>query len=159
MTVKIDDPEKMTATEHTIATCNSLLRGEISAVEVYEQAIEKFEEEPEIPSLRAIRTEHDNSAKQLEEFVLSLRGLPEVGSGAWGVTTHAIQATANFFGENSALRSLMQGEDIGRGAYLAALDDDNMLPEGKLLIRDRLLPRVNEHLSKLNQLLESLNES
>lgn len=141
--------------DHCIETCNSLLRGEISAVETYGQAIEKFSAEPETRDLAEIRIEHERAVQALRENVLSMKGLPEIESGSWGSTTKAIQATANFFGENSAIRSLQQGEEIGRAAYEAALEDDQVMANCKMLIRDRLLPLVNQHITRLQSLLDS----
>lgn len=151
------DPEYRANLEHCIDVCNSILRGEISAIEAYDKAIEKFPNEEETEILRQIREEHKISVRFLKENVLEMHGLPETNSGSWGSFTSAIQTTANFFGEESALRSLQQGEELGRSAYEDALADENVMPDCKRLMRDRLLPAVNQHISKLETISEALN--
>lgn len=146
-------------TEHCIDACNSLLRGEISAVETYGQAIDKYAEEPEIAILIRIQSEHQKADELLRDNILEMHGVPQTESGAWGATAKAIQAAANFFGESSAIRSLQQGEELGQSAYEAALDDDQVLPECKTMIRDQLLPMVNEHITRLENLNESASKS
>lgn len=141
--------------EDCIAVCNSLLRGELSAIETYAKAIAKFPQEPEIPSLEAIRDEHVNATLLLEENVRSMGGIPHSESGAWGVFAKGIQNAANLFGENSALQSLQAGEEHGRKEYLDALENEDVLPECKALIRDELLPRIDRHLAILKNLKKS----
>lgn len=155
MSTTTQDPIERSRTEHCIDLCNSLLRGEISAVETYGQAIEKYSDEPEIATLIRIQSEHQKAVELLRENVLSMHGMPETESGAWGATTKAIQAVADFFGETSAIRSLQQGEELGQAAYESALEDEDAMPECKLLIRDRLLPMVNEHIVRMEQLNEA----
>lgn len=96
--------------EHCVNVANTLLRGEISAVETYGQAVEKFREDPAVGELLRIRSEHEQAVQQLRNAVTELHGLPETDSGAWGAITKAIQATANLFGEDSATYSLKRGE-------------------------------------------------
>lgn len=87
--------------------------------------------------------------KRLRNHVVDLHGLPETSSGAWGGVTKAIQATANLFGEGSAVKSLQQGEQLGQKAYEDALGDDDVTPEVKEEIRNQLLPAVNDHINRL----------
>ncbi len=141
-----------------IDQCNSLLRGEISAVETYGQAIDKFSDETEVVILKEIRDDHRRAVAYLRDRVHSLHGLAETSSGTWGTTTKAIQATANFFGEDSAIRSLQQGEELGQQAYQSAINDPDLEEETRLLVRDRLLPLVNQHITRLETLSDSLSK-
>ena len=45
----------MTPNEQTIATCDTLLRGELAAIETYSQAIHKFPEDARMGCLNSIR--------------------------------------------------------------------------------------------------------
>lgn len=141
---------------HSIKACNSLLRGELSAIETYRQAIEKFDEEQGIIQLRTIEAEHKRSAFELREHILIMGGAPEVDSGAWGTLTHAIQSTANFFGEESAVVSLTPGEEIGKTAYENALQDEGMMQPAREIIQKRLLPRTAQHIATLEGLTDEL---
>src|SRR5690606_36892790 len=127
--------------------CNRLLRGEISAVETYGQAIEKFAGEPEVATLRRIQDEHRESVAKLKANVLTMGGTPDTDSGAWGTFAKGVEATAKLFGESSAVAALRQGEEFGIGLYEAALEDEDVLPECKTLITQQLLPKLRTHLS------------
>jgi len=135
-----------------IDVCNDLLRGELSAIETYSDTINKFPDEPEVMILRTIREEHIDSANRLRANVNSMGGDPDRSSGAWGGVTKAIQSTANFFGEGSAIASLKQGEEIGKSMYEKALENDDVLGECKEMIRSSLLPRVSSHILNLESL-------
>lgn len=139
-------------TSQCIDICNDLLRGELSAVETYSATIDKYSDEPEVMILRTIREEHIDSANRLRHNVKSMGGEPDLNSGAWGGVTKAIQSTANFFGEGSAIASLKQGEEIGKSLYEKALENDSVLPECKEMIRSSLLPRVSSHILNLESL-------
>ena len=140
------------AHEHCIEVCNGLLRGELSAIETYEQAIEKHSDSPAATELRRICSEHSRAANRITANVRQMGGEPEEGSGAWGVLANAVQGTANLFGAGSALESLKRGEESGRQDYQDALLDDDVMPECKQMIRDELLPPVIEHIASLERL-------
>ena len=52
--------------EECIKTCNSLLRGELSAVETYAKAIEKYPETPATAELTRIQSEHREVRKSID---------------------------------------------------------------------------------------------
>lgn len=136
-------------THHCIAVCNKLLRGELAAVETYGQAIMKYDTMPEADELRRIRIEHSRSAKMLASNVRALGGYPTPDSGAWGLFVSAVQGAANLLGEESALESLKQGEELGRKDYEEALQDERVIEEFRILIRTELLPPVMKHIAAL----------
>jgi len=111
-----------TPNEPCIKVCNSLLRGELSAIETYGQAIRKHSDSPAAERLRDIRSEHITAAKLLADNVREMGGEPETDSGGWGVFAKTVQGTANLFGPGSAIESLQKGEEAGRGDYESALD-------------------------------------
>jgi len=136
-------------TEKCIDVCNRLLRGERSAVETYNQAIDKFRGEPAAGPLSQLRDEHHDSVGVLEQNVRSMGGKPDDTAGAWGAVANTVQAAANLFGQNSAVEALESGEKSGKSDYESALEDPDVMPECKDLIRQTLLPRVEEHLQAL----------
>ncbi len=138
--------------DHCIAVCNGLLRGELSAVETYGQAIEKYAGSPVTDELRRIRSDHSRSATWLSANVREMGGEPENDAGAWGLFATAVQGAANLFGENSAIESLQRGEEAGRKDYQEALLDDDVMTNCKLMIREDLLPPIIEHLASLDKL-------
>lgn len=141
---------------HCIEVCNSLLRGEISAVETYGKAIERFASEVQVGELARIRAEHQRSVDALRENVLSMAGVPEIESGAWGVFANGVQSAANLFGDESALFSLKQGEEHGKNGYVAALEDQSVMGTCKDLIQHTLLPRVSAHIATLEKLSDDV---
>jgi uncharacterized protein (TIGR02284 family) len=135
-----------------IDVCNSLLRGERSAVETYDKTIEKYHDQPGIAELSRLRQEHTQATITLEQTVRSMGGQPDTESGAWGAFANAVQGAANLFGTNSALEALQTGEKSGKESYESALQDEDVITECKQLVRSDLLPRVNEHISTLERL-------
>lgn len=138
--------------DHCISVCNELLRGELAAVETYDQAIEKYADQPATEELQRIREDHSRAASRLAENVRNMGGEPETGSGSWGVFATAVQGTANLFGRSSALESLQKGEEAGSKNYQEALTDEEVMPECKEMIREQLLPPVIEHIACLEKL-------
>ncbi len=143
----------MSEHNHCIDICNRLLRGERSAVETYAQTVAKYPDEPIIVArLEAIRGKHARSVLALEENVRSMGGEPDVSSGPWGALAEVAQSTANILGIAAAIANLENGEKAGRGDYERALDDGEVMPACKELIRDRLLPPIAFHIAELETL-------
>jgi len=141
----------MTTTDPTIETCNALLRGEISAIETYTQAIEKFATTSTDTELERIRDDHQRNAFELRKFVTEIGGEPSTGSGAWGGFVQAIEGTATLLGESPALKILQTGECHGISQYENALADEDVSAAAKTLIRKILLPSLSSHLVVLQQ--------
>ncbi|BDS06801.1 hypothetical protein NT6N_18410 [Oceaniferula spumae] len=138
--------------EDCIKECNSLLRGELSAVETYEQAIDKFGHEGQGMPLRRIKEEHQASVRDLKDSITAMGGIPDDESGAWGTFATAVQGAANLFGDNSAVAALKQGEKHGENEYEEALEKDCIMPSCRSQIQTKLLPRVKSHISTLDSL-------
>jgi hypothetical protein len=66
-----------------IDTLNSLLRGELSAVDTYDQAMQKFEDTRLLADLQMIRQEHVEAEVILREKVLQIGGEPVESSEPW----------------------------------------------------------------------------
>jgi len=142
--------------DHCITVCNSLLRGELSAVETYGQALETYAETPAADELRRIRAEHAKSAARLSANVREMGGTPGKDSGAWGIFAVAVQGAADLFGATSALMTLQQGEETGRNDYKDALRDELVMPDCKQMISEDLLPPVMNHIVVLESLKQAV---
>jgi uncharacterized protein (TIGR02284 family) len=142
----------MSDKQKCIDVCNRLLRGEISAVETYDQALEKFQDEPGQSLLQKIRDDHEVSVSTLEEHIASMGATPDSESGIWGGFAQAVEGTAKMLGESPALKILRTGEEHGVQEYQDALSDDDVMEEIKSEIRSSLLPRLKKHLSLLQEL-------
>jgi hypothetical protein len=122
-----------------IVQLNSFLRGELSAVETYDQAIEKLGDEPAVRGkLENCRTSHQLRASLLCEEILRRGGEPAEGSGPWGAFAQIVEGGAKIFGKKAALAALEQGEDHGRDDYKAELD--SLSPDLRHFVEAKLLP-------------------
>lgn len=137
----------------TTDTLNSLLRGEISAVETYRQAEGKFEGESELTSLRQLRQEHEEAVSQLRRHIHQKGADASESSGAWGTFAQLVEGGAKLFGKSAALKALKEGEEHGINSYESALDDRDLPIDCQTLIRDTLLPRCRQHVHNLDQLI------
>lgn len=142
----------MNATHECIDVCNSLLRGELSAIETYSQALAKFVDDPARSSLEDIRFDHEASASRLRDHIAEMGAEPSTDSGAWGEFAKAVEGTAKIFGETAALEALERGENHGIDEYEKALRNPDVMDEIKTVIRARLLPVLTEHIAALKRL-------
>lgn len=140
-----------------IEQLNSLLRGEISAVETYEQAIRKVGEDraSDGTQLRAIAQEHGEHAQRIREEVRRLGGEPENSSGAWGAYAKTIEGVAKLFGDASALKALKEGEEHGLKDYREALDDVD--ESSRRLISEVLIPAQQRHITTLDAMMQRMS--
>ena len=146
-----------TAVDKQIDQLNSLLRGEISAVETYKQAIEKIEDEhtSDALALRAIAQEHGEAAQALRDEIQRMGGEADDSSGPWGAWAKVVQTTAKLFGDASALKSLKEGEEHGLKDYREARDDlDSVSRE---IVMDRLIPAQERHVQTLDGMIRKIN--
>jgi len=134
---------------------NTLLRGEIAAVETYDQAMPKFDGLPEAEELRAIREEHQKAVAALRDQVRSFGGEPAEGSGTWGTFALAVTGAARVIGPQTVLGALKQGEEHGTQEYLDALDNPEIADECRFLIRAELLPKCHAHVATLARMIEA----
>lgn len=106
-----------TNNEKDIKKLNSFLRGELSAVETYDQCIEKMSEPIVIEQLRRLRSSHEYRVTQLRQRIAALGGQPEQSSGAWGTFAKLVEGGAKVFGKSAAISALEEGEDHGKKDY------------------------------------------
>ncbi len=132
--------------------CNSLLRGELSAVETYRQALEKFDNETESHELRSLLGIHQKSVELLTDNVRKMGGKPATDSGAWGDFAKAVEGGAKILGDSAALSALKTGEEHGLNDYKRAIDNDDVMPECKAMITSTLIPRQNQNIARLEAL-------
>ncbi len=151
--------EHIPTTQADVDTLSGLLRGEISAVETYEQAIGKFAQ-PEHRTLSNVltrlRDEHARSVDVLRERVLAHGGTPPDGAGVWGVFANLVEGAAKLFGPQTALAALKQGELHGQEQYQKALEKRDLSAECRFLIRNDLLPKCQSHVTTVEQLIAQL---
>ena len=143
-----------THTDDEIRQLNSLLRGEISAVETYDIALKKLDDTTtaEATQLRSIAQEHGEAAQTLREMIREAGGQPETSSGAWGAWAKTVSSVASIFGDTSALKSLKEGEEHGAKDYRDALDD--LDPDCANVVSGTLLPANERHIQVIDSLID-----
>jgi hypothetical protein len=140
----------------TESALNSLLRGEISATETYQQALTKVGDEPGAEDLHRIHREHREAANMLRLHVRDHGAFPTHGSGVWGSFAKAMESVAKLFGDRSAVCTLREGEKQGCDQYRNALNNPSLAPDCKSLISSHLLPQTEEHVRALDRIIEKL---
>lgn len=141
--------------DSNVETLQRLLMGEISAVETYEQVIEKTADRGHANRLEAIAREHHDALDLLSGRILALGQTPETSSGSWGVWAKSVTGTSKAFGVRVAMKALKEGEEHGIKEYENALDTDDLDPETREVINKTLLPRQHAHIETLDELMRS----
>ncbi len=138
---------------------NTLLRGEISANEMYRMAIEKMIADEmgaaHVAVLRESQHEHLHSAEALRKRIVALGGTCESSSGAWGAWARVAQGTAQLFGDRAALHSLKDSEQL----TLKHLRENtgSLDAESLDLLEQHLLPAQERNLERVNYLIELMS--
>jgi hypothetical protein len=124
----------------TVDTLNTLLRGELSAIESYDKAMPAVRDQPSIRGdLQDCRASHESRVERIRLAILQLGGQPAGTSGAWGAFAKAVAGGAESLGWKAAVRALEEGEDHGLKEYKDALPKMN---EGlQRLISKELYPQ------------------
>jgi rubrerythrin len=152
-----DNPIAMNSSIDTPAdtsTLDSLLRGELSAIETYSQAIHKFPDAAFRDDLHSIRAEHQNNVGILRRLISGNDGDPPTSSGAWGTFAKAVEGTAAALSEGLALKALKEGEEHGISEYEEALEkEDGLDSQARAAIQGELLPSLREHVRTLEALI------
>ncbi|HET6980923.1 MAG TPA: DUF2383 domain-containing protein [Myxococcaceae bacterium] len=131
-----------TPNEDVLGKLNSFLRGEISAVETYRQAIEKIKDPAIRSQLQTCEQDHETRIELLRERITSLGGKPDQGSGAWGVWAKLLQGGSDLLGEKTALSALEQGEDHGLNDYRRDLDE--LDGDTRSWVESNILPKAEQ---------------
>ena len=84
--------------DKTVEALNSLLRGEISAVETYRQALEKLHHATSRTTIEDCLHSHESRVNLLTQQVAQFGGQPSQGSGAWGSFAKLVEGGAKAFG-------------------------------------------------------------
>jgi hypothetical protein len=144
-----------TTTTETISWLNRLLRGEVSAVETYEQSLSKCDKEACAGDLRHLLEQHREAASLLRQQLEQRNEPTSKDSGPWGTFAQLVTGTAKLFGTAATFRALKQGEEHGISEYESALRDDAVDLECRELILRTLLPRCRAHVQRLEALVEA----
>lgn len=143
------------ATKSSVEQLNSFLRGEISAVETYQLALEKIDHiSTTRDELLVNLKSHQDRVMMLQDAIRALGGEPATSSGPWGTFAKVVERGAKVLGEKAAVAALEEGEDHGLKDYKADLNDLDF--QARELVQQQLLPQqqvTHDRLSKLKHRL------
>jgi uncharacterized protein (TIGR02284 family) len=143
--------------EVTLKELNDLLKGEMTAVETYNQALGKLSQDLTARvDLKQCLASHSERAQRLEEIIRGLGGNPTKRVGLWGTLAKLIQGGAQILGDKAAIAALEEGEDHWLRNYQESLD--KIEPSTARRVRDELLPaqlRTHDTMSALKRLQSS----
>jgi len=134
-----------------IASLNSLLRGEISAVETYDHAITHIQDEA-VDDLIANRDCHSKRVDLLSNKIRDQGGEPDDGSGMWGALAKLVEGSAALINTKTVIAALEEGEDLGLAQYRkpGSLDSSSIQ-----LVQKVLLPRQQETHERMRMLKQA----
>lgn len=141
--------------QQSVEQLNRLLRGELSAIETYEQALQKVKDVSTTDTLRRIAEDHRSAADLLRQHVTLCGGTPDRDSGAWGVWARTVEGTATLMGDTVALKALKEGEEHGLKEYQDVAADDNLAFQCRNLIASDLLTRQRQHIGVLDRVMHA----
>jgi uncharacterized protein (TIGR02284 family) len=142
-------------TKSSVEQLNSFLRGEISAVETYQLALEKIDHVSTARDELLVNLKsHQDRVMLLQESVRALGGEPATGSGPWGAFAKVVETGAKVFGEKAAVAALEEGEDHGLKDYKDDMSDLDFA--AKALVQDKLLPQQQQTHDRLSALKKRL---
>lgn len=127
-----------TSNEQSVDALNELLRGEISAVETYRQAMVKLNESGNRVQIQDCHLSHEQRVAKLRDQVRRAGGTPSEGSGAWGALAKLIEGGATVFGDKAAVAALEEGEDHGLKLYRDNIHKLDLA--ARQLVESELLP-------------------
>jgi demethoxyubiquinone hydroxylase (CLK1/Coq7/Cat5 family) len=140
--------------QKNVEQLNSFLRGEISAVETYRQAIEALKSSTYGSRIAECKRSHEQRVAILTEEIRRLGGTPAESSGAWGAFAKAVEGSAAALGEKAAIAALEEGEDHGNADYKR--DVSKLDPEVRAVVEQRVIPlqiRTHAEMSALKKQL------
>jgi uncharacterized protein (TIGR02284 family) len=135
---------------------NALLKGELSAVETYNQALPKVENKEIASLLSDCLASHEKRVGQLTDAIKGFGGTPEADSGVWGSWAKVLSGGASVFGDDATLAALEQEEDAQSSDYEWRLV--RMHGDHRNLVKEELLPEQQRYRSMLSQLLNDENK-
>jgi len=136
-----------------VEALNTLLVGEMSAVDTYNQALEKVGQEDGADLLKMHLSDHEKAVKNLKTAISSRGGVPATSTGAWGTWAETVVGSAKILGDEAALKALKEGEEHGFDEYNEALKENHLNTAEKEMVKNDLIPAQQRHIKNLDMLM------
>jgi hypothetical protein len=138
--MRTDTDAMTTDANAVVGILNKLLRGELSAVETYRQALERLTNSACFTDLTENHRSHQQRVEMLRNQIARMGGTPATGSGPWGGFARLVEGGAKLFGEKAAIAALEEGEDHGLKLYRDRTDLDKLDVATREFVMSSLLP-------------------
>ena len=129
-----------------------LMRGEISAIEAYDKALENLDNASYRAKLTDIKTDHEKTSLELSALMDSKGYEVEKESGAWGSFVENFVGASSYAGDNVMLKSLKQGEEHGRRQCANLLESEHISQDTKKIVENMFKNRIEGHINTLERL-------
>jgi len=139
--------------KEAVSELNDVLKGEISAIETYQQALKKIDGQSEASTLKSALSNHQDAADKLSKEIAKLGGKPTEDSGAWGLWAQTVMGSAKVIGDTAALKALKEGEEHGVKEYRELLENKNVPQDVKSVVKETFIPRQLEHIAKIDTMI------
>lgn len=132
---------------------NSLLHGEIGAVETYNVALKSATNSEVLRTLEMAKQSHVDRVTKLRNHVITQGGTPDETAGLWGPFEKFVQGSAHT--EHDAVAMLEEAE----AERLVAYESQRTIVEGIVLasLNDELLPAQHESHLMIASLLKQIS--
>lgn len=138
-------------TKSSVDQLNSFLRGEMSAVETYQMALDKIDHiSTARDELLVNLKSHQDRVMMLRDAIAKCGGNPADSSGPWGTFAKVVEGGAKVLGEKAAVAALEEGEDHGLADYKRGLDD--LDADSRVLVSATLIPAQQQTHDRLSAL-------
>lgn len=128
--------------DREVAGLSALLAGEISAVESYQQAIQKVKDTELISTLEQCRNSHAVRIMMLRECLQNLGVIPSESAGVWGWFAQLVEGGATIVSDQAAIATLTAGEYFGLDQYRKTMNSVD--PESWKIIQKEVIPRQEQ---------------
>jgi len=128
---------------------NALLRGELAAVNAYQNALRSAEGRATVDAAEILRfaAEHQRTVAALQGAVRELGGMPTSEAGTWGAFA--------LLRDTASVRELLDGEEAGLRMYEGA--NGLLAGDARDLVTLELIPRQRQHIADLSAIIARLS--
>lgn len=135
-----------------IDTLNELLKGELMAMEIYQETEDIQDDEQVRSMLQQFSKDHQEHARLLADRILELGGTPVTGTGMAGAMAGMSSKINALRGPSHLLKQVYDGEDKGVHAYEDRIDE--LDPESQKLVSE-IMSVDHDHLKLFKERMEA----
>jgi hypothetical protein len=139
-------------TNNNCDTAIELLQCELTALQIYQRCLNRFDDSSSCAELHQLRDEHWDAAQLLRKY-MRCRCSDEEISRIGNAIARKLEETARMLDNKAVLCALKEGEEESLHWYEDALNDYLLPSECQTLVRTKLLPQSETHVLILNRLL------